>query len=468
MSRIGFGAVVAAVLALSAPSCLADGFALESPSSLAQRASAIMPSPSSVYLAPMSAKEAQALGMAAAPALIKASGVDCELADARFIGESVVHKTKSRFYEVACTGTEGFVLAQSSSPVAAAYSCMEEAALDAHGKPGALRCTLRGNADPTAGIAPYVAKGGKPCAVDKIRAIGHSEANAAFEVACREGPGYILLTASPPRLDRDLELDPCIAFAAGGSVECKLTTHAAELAALDRLAGRSGKGCSVKDGAYVGASPNDRSSFYEVACTDGRGFVLEQAADGSLKATTDCALADYITGGGCKLTDSRQARVQAAAEYTRLAKSAGYDCDVSAYASMPGTSDGRQVVELACANRPAGGIGLFPAAGRGKVIDCAYARLAGYRCTLSTEVAAYATLTADLKALDKIACTVSNARPVGVSADRHGYIEVACAGGGPGYMIDSALATMTPVSIVSCAQAKGIGHGCILPGNTAR
>jgi hypothetical protein len=301
---------------------------------------------------------------------------------------------------------------------------------------------LPGNADPKAGLLPYIAKSGKTCTPDKVRPIGHSATKTVFELACHEGPGFVLVTSSPPRLDKDVELDPCISFDQNGSIKCELTDRAAQLAVVDQLAAKSGKPCVVKDRAYIGAT-KDGSNYFEVACQDGKGYVLEQAANGSLEKTIDCANADFLNGG-CKLSDARQA------------KTAPFSINVP----------GKEVVELTCSNRPDGAVAVFAATAAGSVFyDCAHSELVSFRCSLSKPEAAYSSLTAELKALGKNSCVVSKARMVGITADRHGYTEVACADGLQGYMIEYTLDPITPKATILCAEAKGIAGGCSLPGN---
>jgi hypothetical protein len=137
---------------------------------------------------------------------------------------------------------------------------------------------------------------------------------------------------------------------------------------------------------------------------------------------------------------------------------------------LPCRLAGKEVVELACSNRPDGGIAIFSArAGDPSVIyDCARSELEGYRCGLSKPAAAYSKLTADLKTLGKTTCQVSNARAVGVTADRRGYMEVACADGLPGYMIEYSVAPLAPKTTVACSDAKGISGGCTLAGNVKK
>ncbi|HEY7851351.1 MAG TPA: hypothetical protein VIB82_00135 [Caulobacteraceae bacterium] len=417
--------------------------------------------------APIS-KDQRDKGMAAAPALVSAAGSDCQVADARLVGTATDPKTKIKttLYEVACTGSEGLLVEQvAGQPTASLFTCMEAAGAAAAGNKGATQCALPGNADPKAGIAPFLAKSGAPCTADKIRAIGHSPTNTFFEVSCHEGaPGYVLELTSPLRLDKPAVAQPCIMFDATSNIHCELTDRAAQLAIVDRLVAASGKPCTLKDRGFLGVAPSGKS-YYEAACSDGKGYVIEQNANGSYSRTVDCANADAIAGG-CKLTDTRQAKTEQSGLYTQLAKKAGFDCTVSGYAPFSVDMPGKEVVELACSNRPDGGIALFPInGGAGQVYDCAHSELKSLRCSLTKPSAAYPRLTADLKGLGKATCTVSNSRVVGVSADQRGYIEVGCSDGLPGYMIEYAMATLTPKTTLVCAEAKGISGGCTLPGN---
>jgi hypothetical protein len=294
--------------------------------------------------------------------------------------------------------------------------------------------------------------------------LGQSPTAAVFELACQDGSGWILETSAPPRLDKPATMEPCIGFPPDGNVSCKLTDRNAQLAVIDRLLAKSGKACTIKDRRYVGATESG-SIFYEVACQEGKGFMLEATANSDLKQAIDCAGADAIAGG-CTLTDARQAKTEQSGLYSKFAAKAGFQCQVSGYAPLPGPSN-KDVVEMACSNRPDGAIGIFGASENdpATIIDCAHSELKSYRCTLTKASAAYPTLTADLKALGRSTCQVSNARTVGVSADQHGYIEVACSDGLAGYMIEYNLSPIKAVTPIVCAEAKGISGGCTLAGN---
>ena len=113
---------------------------------------------------------------------------------------------------------------------------------------------------------------------------------------------------------------------------------------------------------------------------------------------------------------------------------------------------------------------IFPAnpSSPSQIYDCAHSELAGYRCSFSDPNASMASLTADLKKLGKTTCVVSSARFVGVTTDKTGYVEVGCADGNPGFMIEYATTPVAPKSADGCAFARDILGGCKLPGNSKK
>ncbi len=455
MRLIGIGLVVA--LAMAALSPLAAGSAKAAP-------------------APAIKKEDRAAGMAAAPGLISAGHIDCQLADARKLGDSIDPKTKvkSSLYEMACTGNEGVVVEQAGAEPPLVFTCEEASQPRPDGKPNPTACILPGNLDPKEGLKPYIAKSGVPCTPLQARPLGHSPTATVFELVCQESKGgYILQTSAPPRLDQPATMNPCIGFSESGNVKCTLTDRATQLSVVDKLLVDSGKACTVKpDGrAFLGVSQAGKM-YYEVACTDGKGYILEHAATGAEVKAIPCLEAETIAGG-CKMTDTRQAKTEQTGIYTRMAKAAGYNCDVSGYAPLPSTADipaHSEVVEVTCSNRPDGAIAIFPATASEKatVYDCAHSELVGYRCSLSRPAASYDKLTAELANFGKKSCTVSNARNVGITADGRGYTEVGCADGLQGYMIEYTVKPLAMKSVIICSEAKGIAGGCTLPGNTPK
>lgn len=402
-------------------------------------------------------------GMAAAPGLVQRAGLDCQPVSAAQLGQQQDPKTHatSTIVEIACKDREGFLVVDHGAAAAPdAYTCLEMSGAAG----GNLKCSLPENANPAQGLQSLVSRGAAGCQVAKARVLGHAPKETFFEVACQNGDGYVMETADTLS-GKAPTVSPCLAFLSSNNIKCTLSDTTAQLARVDQLAAQSDKPCQVKDRRYILTS-EDNNNFYEVACQDGKGYVLQQGPDGKLAKTISCANADYI-GGGCTLTNARQAQSEEAGIYTALAKKAGFDCAVSKYSPFEVANPGHEVVELACSNRPDGAIGVFPASGSepGKILPCGPSELAGYRCGLTPQAAGYSNLTAALRKLGKTTCDVSSSRVVGLTADKQdGLIEVGCSDGKPGFLLDYAVASLTPKEATACTFA---GKSCTLPGNTS-
>jgi hypothetical protein len=410
--------------------------------------------------------EAIKAGMTAAPTVVKETSLDCDVADARLIGKSTDPKTKaaSSFYEVACKNAEGFILGipdKEGAGTMQIFTCLEVAA-----SPGAgVACSLPENADPKQGLMALVAKHAPSCQVTSARAVGQTQDHTAtvFEVACQGGPGYNISGSFPISANKPATFAPCYAVADMPSMKCTLTDDATSAAYINGLVAKMGKPCQVKDRRFVG-STQDGNSFIEVACQDGKGYMVEVASNGDVKPGIDCAAADNI-GDGCRLTNARQAQTEQAGLYSKLAHGAGFACDVNRYAPLPVNVPNHEVVELTCSNRQDGAIGVFGAgaASDSRIVDCAHSELQGYRCSFTKPEAALPSLTDDLKKLGKSSCVVSGERIAGVSSDgKEGYIEVACADGNAGYLISYTMPAVTPKEATVCTLAHG---GCTMPAN---
>ena len=399
-------------------------------------------------------------GMAEAPAVVQGMGLGCQVSDARFIGQAPDPKTKAKtsYYEVACGQGMGYVLAAPAGGTPSAFSCLEIAP-PAGEKPkeGALSCELSANADPKAGLGPLLAKAGVACVPEKARGIGQTKTNTLLEVACQGGEGYILIASAPLDPAKEVQAQNCLNFDEGeGNVKCTLSTKAARLAILDRYAAGAPNACAIKDRRFVGTT-KDGSDYYEVACQDGKGY-LYKVTSGKLAQAYGCAQAQNLLGG-CTLTDARQATAEQSALYTKMARTAGSNCDVDHYALFPMQGD-KEVVELVCKSGD-GAIGIFPATGKGQVVDCGRALAVGYKCSL-TKGSAFAPLTEDLRKFNQKTCEVSDSRVMGKTAKGTVLVEVACADHFKGYVIEYATTpSVTAVGAVGCAFAGG----CKLPGN---
>ena len=400
-------------------------------------------------------------GMAEAPPLVQAAGVNCQVTDARFVGKAAEDKkagTPARsFYEVACQpGQMGYILQAAVGAAPEVYSCIEANTPSEPGKPPPLPCELPGNADPKATLVASLAKANVKCTPTQARGIGHTKTQSFFEVACQEGPGYVLIGSAPFDASKGVQAQNCLNFDEGsGNIKCSLSDRAARLAIINQYVAAAKNSCTVKDRRFVGTA-QDGSDFYETSCQDGKGYIYK-VSNGQLAQTWDCAHATNILGG-CQLTDARQAQSEEAALYTKLAKNAGSSCQVTKYAEFP-MKGSEEVVELLCASGQSA-VGIFPPTGKGQVLDCGRSLAAGYKCSLGK--IDYAGLTEDLRKFNQKSCTVSNARPAARTQKGTVLVEVACADGLPGYMIE--YSTTPAVNAVAATGCRFTG-GCQLPGN---
>ncbi len=445
MRRLGLAIVAVAALALGAAPMIAQA------------------APAPAAAAPKTyTKEQHDQGMKEAPAALEAAHIPCTLTDAALVGKS----GKSSVYEVACKDSMGYMVigaADAASP-AKAYDCMTTLGN------ASLTCRLPGNADPKQGLAPLVAEAGVTCPLKDARAIGStSSGEAYYEIACQQGPGFIL-TKAAPGVTPPVSAIPCVEAMGGANVTCKLTTKAEIVASIAKIAAQSGKPCEVSDARFVGSSSTTGETFYEVACGSAAGFMVQTNKAGAYQAAIDCANAGGIAGG-CKMTDTTKAETEEAKTYTALAKSGGFNCDVSKYRFIGMSPNPKaEVVELACTNRPDGAVALFPADSKIKATFTDCVRSAKYgdsaTCQLSSPTPVYAKFTAGLAAHGRTSCKVSGARYIG-SAGGEDFIETACADGGPGWVIE-----FTPTdqvkTLLSCGQAKAQGLTCTLPTNVGK
>jgi hypothetical protein len=381
------------------------------------------------------------------------------VSDARFIGKGSDPKTHKdiSYYEVACSGGAGFIVQAPKEGTPSAFSCLEvmpEPGKTA--KEGELSCALPANADPRAPLGTMLSKAGVSCTPDKVRALGQTKTNTLIEVACQSGEGYIMVASAPLDVSKPVQAQNCLGFDdEAGNVKCTLTTKEQRLAVLDRYVQGASTNCAIKDRRFIGTA-QDAADYWEVSCQDGKGYMYK-IQQGKLAQAIGCGQAQNILGG-CTLTDARQATAEQAALYTKLAHNAGSTCDVDHYAEFPMRGN-EEVVELACKSGQ-GGIGIFPATGKGQVLDCGRALAAGYKCSLSKDTG-YAQLTEDLRKFQK-SCTVSNARLAGKTTKGTTLVEVACSDGYKGYMIEYNMApAVSAVGATGCAFAAG----CKLPGN---
>ena len=401
-------------------------------------------------------------GMAEAPAVAAATGVTCQVVDARFLGKNVDKKTKvaTNIYEVDCDKGLGFVLFAPVGGVASAVHCIFAATPQADGKPSTLSCKLPGNANPGADLSPILTKAGLGgCVPVEVKSVGTGATATYIEVACSGGSGYLLQASLPGNADATASAKDCLIYdASDTNLKCTIHDKAYRLALMDAYVAAGNNGCVVKDRRYIGASQSG-SVYWEAACQDGKGYMYKTEG-GKFAAVYPCEKASGIVGG-CELTDTKEAQTAQAGLYTKLSMKAGADCQVSKYAPFPATGN-KDVVEMACSNRPDALIGVFAGPSeKSYVYDCAHALIAGYKCSFTKPADAYNFITADLKKAGKMECGVSNIRVMGKTAKGTMMVETACSDGLKGYILEYTVEPLVPIAAIGCAFSQD----CKLPGN---
>ena len=222
-----------------------------------------------------------------------------------------------------------------------------------------------------------------------------------YEVACGGKMGYLLETqgtATPIAISCVAAEEARAADVAKGKQPgfyCRLAQNKDIYALLTSLiTAGTGAQCSVQRLQYFGRSESTQSEYSEVACTDGKGFLLRTALPGSGAENAVMSCDDAARQGiKCRLTEATPA-VQSEGPVTSdtfkgaLAQN-GVSCKID-QVRMIGQEDHRKryVVEYRCADPPGGGgVAFIPLQGNSnpyESLECAAAALQGIPCILTS------------------------------------------------------------------------------------
>jgi hypothetical protein len=414
----------------------------------------------------------KAAAMAKLPALIETIKISCTPTDARAIGTFPVTQAgatvSTEVFEVACQQGMGYIIGAPATGAPQADDCVSQMP-----SPGAaptqFSCSLPANANPIAALQPWLTQAGVTCVPDKAKLLGRSPTGKIYEVACQTGNGFVLSMPAPTSANPKPTAVTCLATMSAAA-KCTLSTEEQNMAPAKALLAKAPKQCTVVNTRYVMTGQN--GDYFEYECSDKTGFMILASQAGEFVRQVNCADARGV-GGGCTLTQGDAGATADNALYTRLAKAAGFNCDVSKYSVFPVSGSGREIVEMACSNRPDGAVGIFPGAGKAEVLNCGRSAVENYRCTLTPPESAFIPVTAQLAAKGKSSCKVSAIRPIGVTpataALQLAFIEVACADGDPGWVIVYPKGVNEPQDVLTCGQAAAqIQSACQLPTNRPR
>lgn len=197
--------------------------------------------------------------------------------------------------------------------------------------------------------ARILAEAGTPC--DIVAAYNPGETRhrkEIFEVACREGPGYLVVEADAPAIFNCLHLAATEeALRAGDPTRpaaslCLLDGNRDPAAALRPLATRVDPSCKVDQAAWIGRVGEDQDR-YEIGCEGGDGLWLQTPINRTDITETFSCLELVALGDACRFTTPEE---QAATVASWLPAD-GPGCAADR-ARLVGVAAGARYFELSC------------------------------------------------------------------------------------------------------------------------
>lgn len=404
------------------------------------------------------------------PAVLTAAGLQCDVADAYFIGESKGKtpdgkNTQSRVYEVACNGGSGYLLSHVDNASVTTLNCTQSLAQNAT-DPNSLKCVLPGNAAHYAWLSPVVQAKAPGCTISDARWLGTvpDQKFDRYEYACADKAGAII-DVPQPGSSYPVTLTSCLA-AAGSSSACTLSTPEQINRVLVPEAQKVSASCQVNNARWLGRIAAEDTDFYEIGCANEPGFILATDAGGTFKTSVGCDRAGSL--GPCQFTDTAAVEQATKTQLSTTLKTAGYSCTVSDFKVFgTQTNTNRDLIEFQCAEQPFGLMSFIPNPGStstADVFDCYSAAGRNRPCELVTQDVLVKNIDALTKAESKD-CDVQQVRYVGVADEDAVVVEIACTNK-RGYIADVLKSRKGFGAIVSCNIAKNRGYEtCTIPGN---
>jgi hypothetical protein len=214
-----------------------------------------------------------------------------------------------------------------------------------------------------------------------------------YEVACDGSMGYLLETQGS---DKPVGISCLTAEEARASDAAKGKTPSflctlpenkdvyATVASM--ISSRASMACEVRDLKLFGRSESTQSDYSEVACKDGKGFLLRLPLPGSQAPVLVMSCVDAAKQGiKCKMTDAGPVETPMTMETFKSALAQhGVSCQIGQI-RLIGQEDNRKryVVEYRCADQSAGMVAFIPLEGNSnpyESMDCGAATARGVLC----------------------------------------------------------------------------------------
>jgi hypothetical protein len=241
---------------------------------------------------------------------------------------------------------------------------------------------------PCAPINAELAGGGKIKVEDRLIEV------KVYEVACRSGIGYFLVSQPP---EKTLAVSCFAAAAAHDATQeakhdefiCGLSADKDAKTMAAAVVKGAGATCDVSDYHWIGVSATSGTEYSEVACANGQGYVVEVPQTGPPEQVAVVGCQDAVKEGvKCKLT---AVTMPVTLETFRDAlKEHAVDCADQKIRYIGRETQGRRyVVELQCPAKPDGLVAFIPLEGNSKpfeTLDCsAAAARSAVHCTLAAK-----------------------------------------------------------------------------------
>jgi hypothetical protein len=234
-------------------------------------------------------------------------------------------------------------------------------------------------------------KDAAPVATGPATVNGKHVQTKTYEVACGNGMGYLLVsqeTEAPAGFSCfAAEGQRVIASEKGQKFSdvCQLTANKDMLALATAVLAHAGTSCAVTKLRWVGQSLASKVEYDEVACGDGKGYMLATAMVGAPAVPRAFGCSEAAAHGlPCQLTSAPAAALPTLDDFKQALVQHGIVC-TAANIRVIGKEQvhQRHVVEFQCPERPAGLVAFIPLAGNTspfEALDCPAAALRGAVC----------------------------------------------------------------------------------------
>jgi hypothetical protein len=297
-----------------------------------------------------------------------------------------------------------------------------------------------------------------PCSLTEAAFIGKSGKSSVYEVACKEGLGYMIVGA--PDAATPAKAYDCLTTLGNASLTCRLPGNADPKQGLAPLIAAAGVPCTLKDARSIGATSSGQA-FYEVSCQQGPGFILTREPAGASPPVTASPCIETL--GASNVTCTLTTKAEIIASIAKLAAQSGKPCEVSDVRYVgSSTATGETFYEVACGSAAGfmiqtGKDGAFKTA-----IDCANATGIAGGCKMTDTTKAQtqeATLYAGLAKAGGFNCDVSKYRFIGMSSDPKGeVVELACTNRPDGAVALFPADTKMKATFTDCVRATKYGE----------